>query len=58
MAKKRNKSFHMAGKAYVKKAIALVKKHTKDKQKQKKMIKQLKAIEKCVHNLKKMAGGR
>lgn len=54
--KKSVKAFHGVGKAYVKKAIALVKKHTKDKQRQKQMIKQIKSIEKSLHNLKKLAG--
>lgn len=52
------KAFHGIGKAYIKKAIMLAKKHSKDKSKQKQMIKQIRNIEKSLHNLKKMAGGR
>jgi hypothetical protein len=52
------KAFHGVGKAYIKKAIMLVKKHSKDRSRQKKMIKQIKSIEKSLHDLKKIAGGR
>ncbi|MEM4263483.1 MAG: hypothetical protein QW666_01130 [Candidatus Woesearchaeota archaeon] len=56
--KKSIKAFHGIGKTYVKKAIMLAKKHSKDKSKQKKMIKQIKEIEKSLHELKKLAGGK
>jgi len=50
------KAVHGAGVAYVKRAIILIKKHTKDKARQKMMLKQIKSIEKSLHNLKKLAG--